>query len=402
MKRSRPISMFVLIDALGWRYLEGRSFLNDWLPHRQSLRTVLGFSSGAIPTILTGLPPSETGHWNLFYYDPQGSPFRWMRPMRFLPRFILGHRITRRLVTEMGRRILRMGSGFECCVSPELLPWFNWVEKKNIYDRGGISGAPSIFDRLGEDGIPFRVYSYHESSDAEILSRVNSDLQNTDASFFFVYLCEMDMFLHLNCNEPAKIEEKLRWYEDGLGKLFELARQIDPDVRLTLTSDHGMTPVQNHYDLLGKLEPLGLKMPQDYLAVFDSTMARFWFFNDRARNSVNEAFSDLPCGRWLTDEELRHAGVFFEDRRFGEQIYLLNPGWLLSRSDFNGATWKPTGMHGYHPDDSYSDAVFLTNHEPAKEMRTIADVYECMSDAAHRSKPPSKDVLANTTSEVHS
>ncbi len=73
------VTIFVLIDALGWQYLEGREFLNDVLAYRAPLQTVLGFSSGAIPTILTGAPPAVTGHWNLFYYDPAGSPFLWLR-----------------------------------------------------------------------------------------------------------------------------------------------------------------------------------------------------------------------------------------------------------------------------------------------------------------------------------
>jgi len=68
------IAIYVLIDALGWQYLKDKKFLDDILPHRLPMRTVLGFSSGAIPTILTGVPPAVTGHWNLFYFDPKGSP----------------------------------------------------------------------------------------------------------------------------------------------------------------------------------------------------------------------------------------------------------------------------------------------------------------------------------------
>lgn len=402
MTAKRPINVVVLIDALGWRYLENRTFLNAELPFRQSLQTILGFSSGAIPTIMTGLPPSKTGHWNLFYYDPKNSPFRWMKFLRVLPDFILDHRIPRRLITELGRRLLGMGPGFECCVSPKLLPLFNWVERKNIYGTDAITGAPSIFDQLRDEGVPFRVYSYHESSDTEILKKAESDLRNSNASFFFVYLCEMDMFLHLHCHEPGEIDKKLKWYETSLQNLFSIAQSIDPNARLMLTSDHGMTPVRNHYDLLGKLEELNLRSPEDYLAVFDSTMARFWYFNDEARNAVNNAFRNLPCGRWLTDDELKRAGVFFEDRRFGEQIYLLNPGWLLSRSDFNGAGWMPSGMHGYHPDDSYSDAVFLSNREQGFPMRTIADVYPVMREASRRALAPAakEPTTENMASEV--
>ena len=87
------LRVFVLIDALGWSYLQGRKFLENELPYRVPLRTVLGFSSGAIPTILTGLRPAQHGHWNLFYYDPAGSPFRWLRHFAFLPDGVLesGH-----------------------------------------------------------------------------------------------------------------------------------------------------------------------------------------------------------------------------------------------------------------------------------------------------------------------
>jgi predicted AlkP superfamily pyrophosphatase or phosphodiesterase len=242
-------------------------------------------------------------------------------------------------------------------------------------------GAPSIFDEADKDGIKFRVYSYHESSDTEILQRAESDVKDSDATFFFVYLCEMDMFLHLHCKEPEKIAEKLDWYEKRLERLFAMVQKIDPDARLMVTADHGMTPVENRYDLLGVLEPLGLRMPEDLLAVFDSTMARFWFFNDRARAAVCNALQNLPCGRWLTDEELKQSGVFFADRRFGELIYLLHPGWLMSRSDFNGAGWMPSGMHGYQPDDRYSDAIFLASHHPGFAMETIADVHRCMKEA---------------------
>ncbi len=380
MSSKRRITIVVLIDALGWKYVEGRPFLNRYLPHRKAVRTILGFSSGAIPTILTGKPPVVTGHWNLLYYDPQNSAFRWARHFGFLPQTILDHRVTRRVITEMGRRLFRMGPSFECCVSPRLLPWFNWVEKRNIYSERGISGAASIFDDLAKDRIPYRVYSYHDFSDAEILLRAEADMKETDARFFFVYLSEMDMFLHLHCHEPEQIARKLLWYESGLSRLFEVARGIDADARLTVISDHGMTPVRDHYDLLGELEHLDLRMPDDYLAVFDSTMARFWFFNEDARRTVAEAFQGLPCGRWLLKDELKREGVLFSDHRFGEEIFLLHPGWLLSRSDFNGAHWMPAGMHGYHPDDPYADAILLSNHT-SNRVEKIADVYQHMSDS---------------------
>lgn len=376
------IALFVLIDALGWKYLEGRDFLNDWLPYRTPLRTVLGFSSGAIPTILTGEHPSRTGHWNLFYYDPENSPFQWMRYFRFLPDRILDSRVSRKLVQEVGKRLLGLGPLFDCAVSPRLLPWFNWVERRNIYDERGIVGAPSIFDRLAERGIPYRVYTYRHGSDAEILRQAEQNLSSTAAAFYFVYLSEIDGFLHLHCKKPKFIDERIGWYENQLRKLFTLAQNLDCNATLTVLSDHGMTPVENQYDILADMESLPLKMPDDYLAVYDSTMARFWFFNEFSRTAVHGVLQRVPCGHVLSEDELARLGAWFDDRRFGETIFLLDPGWLFAQSDFNGRGWFPTGMHGYHPEhDRYSDAIFLSNRQPGFPMRTIKDVYACMSQA---------------------
>lgn len=374
----RKIHLFVLIDALGWQYLEGRDFLTDILPYRRPLRTVLGFSSGAIPTILTGTWPSQHGHWNLFYYDPRNSPFRWLSYFRWVPDFVLNHRISSKILKETGRHILGLGSMFDCSVKPSLLRWFNFVEKRNIYEPRGIAGKPSIFDQLTKQGIPYHSYTYHHLSDEQIFRKVRLDVEDSTASFFFLYLCEMDMFLHMNCQQTAKIDEKLKWYEIELRKIYQLARTQDPDATLTIFSDHGMTPVTKQYDLMKDIESLPYRMPHDYLAVYDSTMARFWFFSEAARAAVTKVLDQSPCGRLVPEEELRDLGVWFSDRRYGELVFLLKPGWLLARSDFNGPQWIPTGMHGYHPDDPYSDAVFLSSQKPATEMRTIADVHGCM------------------------
>ncbi len=380
MRGPRQLRIYVLIDALGWRVLQGRDFLQDILTYRQPVRTVLGFSSGAIPTMLTGLTPAKTGHWNLLYYDPQGSPFRWLRFFGFLPDRVLDNRVSRKLLKEAGRHVLGMGPLFECCVSPRLLPYFNWTEKRSIYASGGIPGTRSIFDDLEERRIPYKVYSYHHWTDSEIFGRAFEDLKN-GTKFSFLYLSELDALLHQHPDGGEELDRRLEWYADQLRKLFEAARQIDAETALTVLSDHGMAPVRERFDLVGEIESLGFRMPKDYLAVYDSTMARFWFFSEEARRAVLAGMRELSCAHVMTDEELEDLGILFEDRRHGETIVLMQPGWLLSRSHFNGTGWNPSGMHGYHPDDPDSDAVYLSNRRPPVAVRTIADVYQCMREA---------------------
>lgn len=377
-EKQSTIWIFVLIDALGWRYIDGNSFLREELHYRNPLRTILGFSSGAIPTILTGVPPAENGHWNLFYYDPAGSPFRWMRWLNFLPDSILDHRVTRKLVKELGRSVLGLGPMFECHVSPRLMPWFNFIERKCIYKPDSISGAPSIFDQLVAAGVPYRSYSYHAASDEEILAQAKKDIASREAGFFFLYLSEMDAFLHAHCKDPDAIRTKLEWYQRELRGLFDEGHQIDPQARIAIFSDHGMTPVHEHFDLVAEVKATKFTMPQDYLAVYDSTMARFWFFNEQCRSEIENKLAGCTAGRILKEQELKKFGVYFSDHRYGELIFLLNPGCMIAKSDFNGKGWSPIGMHGYHPDDSYSDGVFLSNYVPQEPVHSLQDVYLTM------------------------
>jgi predicted AlkP superfamily pyrophosphatase or phosphodiesterase len=380
--RADPVHIFVLIDALGWEYAERTHFLADLLPHRAPLRTVLGFSSGAIPSILTGLMPAQHGQWNLFYYDPLTSPFRWLRRFGWLPDRILEHRVTRKLIKEAARRFLGLGPTFQCCISPKLLPFFNWAETRNIYAHHGIPGAETIFDKLETTQVPHRIYSYHDGSDSQLLMRARHDARNSGARFQFLYLCELDAFLHHHCQEPAAIEERLAWYDRELRDLFATARKANPESSLCVFSDHGMTPVEAHIDLAAEVDSLGFRQPEDYLAVYDATMARFWFFSERARASVCGRLENVFCGRLLPEDERRQLGVLFPDRRYGEAIFLLDPGWLIASSGFHAKGYLPKGMHGYHPDDAHSDAVFLSDRAPRATVSAICDVYACMEAAA--------------------
>jgi CobQ/CobB/MinD/ParA nucleotide binding domain len=90
----------------------------------------------------------------------------------------------------------------------------------------------------------------------------------------------------------------------------------------------------------------------------------------------------------LTSSPLRGITEWldFPDDRYGELIFLLKAGWMAAESDFNGRRWSPEGMHGYHPSDSHSDAIFLSNEKPIQPMRTIADVNYSIRGAGHTAK----------------
>ena len=68
----KPVMIVVLVDALGWTLAGRDPAFAPTLRERRPLATVLGFSSGALPTAFTGRPASEHGRWLM--YARAGEP----------------------------------------------------------------------------------------------------------------------------------------------------------------------------------------------------------------------------------------------------------------------------------------------------------------------------------------
>lgn len=367
-----PLSVYVLVDALGWEVLRGRPFLDDLLAERRRLTTILGYSSGAIPTLLSGMTPSQHGHWNLFYRDPGRSPFRWTRPLARLPRPLVENRVSRRVLKLVAHRLSGYGGYFSLYDYPVAhLAQFDLTEKRDIYQPGGLD-CPSLFDDLAAAGIAYECFNYHHHTDAEILALAPGRAARTAARALFLYLSGLDHHLHFHVHEPDSVRATVAWYEAGLRRVWEAAIRTRRDVRLFVFSDHGMTPIRWTHDLRRDVQALGLRAPGDYLPAYDSTMARFWMSTERARQALTDLLDDHPCGTLMSPAELQRLGVWFEDGRYYHLLFLMKPGVLLSPSDMG--TVRFAGMHGYHPSEPTADAVLLSTVPLDKTVDHITGV----------------------------
>jgi hypothetical protein len=373
-----PLSIYVLIDALGWELLRTRPFLCDVLPDRRWLVTVLGYSSGAIPSLLSGRTPSEHGHWNLFGLAPERSPFRWTRPLSWLPRLAVENPITRRVIKRVARRLSGYTGYFSIYNYPVAeLPFFDLTEKRDIYAPGGLD-CPSVFDHFQAAGIAWECYTYHTHTDAQILDLAPRRAVESEARVIFLYLSGLDHYLHFHVHDADGVTARLGWYEAGLRRVWEAARGRRRDVRMFVFSDHGMTPVRWTCDLARDVATLGLRVPQDYLAAYDSTMARFWAWSDRARRRLTDFLTEHPCGQLMERGELSRLGVWFGDDRYYHLLFLLKPGVLLNPSHMGRVRFA--GMHGYHPSEPTADAVLLASAPLARSIDHITDVHATILD----------------------
>lgn len=382
MRGDGGVSIYVLVDALGWDLLRDRPFLDDILPERRPLRTILGYSSGAIPTLLTGQRPNEHGHWNLFYRSPETSPFRWTAPLGRLPYALRENRIVRRAVNVISRR----RSGYTGYFTMYNLPldrarFYDICETADIYSPRGLAPSRSLFDAFVEQGIRYECYNYHRHSDAEILDLMPGRLAASACPVYFLYLSELDHYLHFNVGDAAGITARLGWYEERLRRIWQAA-VARGNARLHLFSDHGMTPIAETRDVIRDVERLGLAIPGDYLPAYDSTMVRFWLFSGRAETRLREFLGSLPFGRLLTEVELKGLGLDFDDDRYGHLVFLMNSGVLICPSDMGWVRFA--GMHGFHPDEPESTAVLLSTEPIDASVEHIADVHDVIVADARR------------------
>lgn len=372
----RILSMVIFIDALGWEVLKDREFLQSEMPYRQKLRSVFGFSSACVPSILTGRNPRDHGHWSYYYYAPQSSPFRALGLLAWLPRFLTERGRVRHLLSRVVGRILRFTGYFQLYNLPfKHIGLFDYCEKRDIFKAGGMNRGDNIFDVLERGRIPYHVSDWRKGEE-DNLQACHQAITTGNIRFAFLYMASMDALLHQVGKNSSEVDSKLAWYEEKLRHMLAVANECYAEVRVFICSDHGMATVESTVDLMHRIEELPLSYPKDYVAVYDSTMARFWFMNDAARLMVSKELDTLDYGRTLQSSELEDLGCDFDGNQFGELIFLLNPGAIIVPSHMG---LKPiTGMHGYHPDHEDSYAALLSNVEVPVRMKAITDIFHLM------------------------
>lgn len=374
----KPIlPLFVFIDACGWEIIKDDPFATKFAPVRKRLESVFGYSSACVPSILSGRWPAEHRNWCYFVYNPDTSPFKFLRPLRWLPSFVTSRRIFRRWLSRRVKARLGFRGYFDLYNMPfQHLPLFDFSEKKSPLQPGGMNEGSNIFDHLESRHIPYHV-SAPERSEPANLATLLRDVEAERVNFAFLYWPALDGLLHQVGNRSTQVSAKLREYEQWLARLLATAQDHYSEVRLYLFSDHGMANCDELLDLKSKIEALPCRMPQDYAAVYDSTMARFWFFNDRAREAIHLCLAGVPEGRLLPEQELRDLGAWFPDHAFGESIFLVREGVLIVPSHMGERPIR--AMHGYHPNEPQSYAALCTN-QPAipDDVSSIPDIYRLM------------------------
>lgn len=376
------IDIFIFADALGWAIASRRRFAENLLPVRNKCETLLGYSSTCDPTILTGAIPSDHGHFSFFIKAPSESPFAKLRHLGFLPEIVAGHHRVRNKVSKFIARRQGYTGYFQLYSVPfSKLPYLDYSEKKDIYEPGGITGGQTtIFEHWQKSGKPW-VRSDWRLSDPENIAHARAEIEKGQVELMYLFTARLDAVMHKYGVDHPEVDAAFDQFAKNLQSLADLAARHYRDVRIHLFSDHGMADVNICSDLLPRWEKLGLKYGRDYIAIWDSTMARFWFSDEASRRTATAWLSEQPDGEILTDERLAGYGCLFPDRKYGELFYLLPSGSLFVPSFLNQR--KVTAMHGYAPEHPDSAAAWMSNADtlPVNSLPGIFPVMKAAADA---------------------
>ena len=378
----KDIEIFLFIDALGWELVGRTAFMAKELPFRRGIEMQFGYSSTAIPTILSGRTPAEHGHLGLFRFAPEASPFRGLGRIAPLmrPRSLWNRGRVRHLLSRIIGRLYGFTGYFQLYQMPfSKLPLMDYCEKHDLFAPGGMGDVENLRDFLTRHKVACHISDWR-IGDTRNFEAARQALRE-GKTFLFVYTAELDALLHRFPAPPVAdvIQAKLNWYAEQIGTLFETCRKLNRTLRLTVISDHGMTPLTRTVDLKSAIEKTPLVFGRDYGACYDSTMFRPTFLAPGAEKVIREAVKPFETwGHWLTEEEERHYGIYRADRMFGDAVFLMDPGIQIVPSDMGSAPLN--GMHGFAPEDKDSRAVILSTDEIPGRIRRVADYFSLMKE----------------------
>ncbi len=365
----KKTTIVILIDALGFTIAERHGFRPGALRASARLRTVLGFSQAALASIFTGLMPDRHGLWMMYSFARGGSPFAWLR---LVPPGISARRLWLRRAIRWNLAHAAGVKGYYSLydVPREILPHLDIPARGDIFAAKGAGNARTVFDRLEKEEVSRLVWDYR-TDEARAFGELEDAVRGRRASFYLLYTAGLDSDLHRFGTTAPRIRERLAWYSKRIEKIAAAAGGV-PDARIFVLGDHGMRDVRESVDIMKKVETLGLDIPRDYVPFYDSTMARFRINSGRSRDSLGKLLGDQTSGRVISPDEMRRLGVEFPDGRFGDLIFLAEPGVTILPS-YMGSEGV-AAMHGYHPDVEEMSSLMISNDALPATAMSLTDV----------------------------
>jgi predicted AlkP superfamily pyrophosphatase or phosphodiesterase len=360
-------TVFILLDAFRWDYInkENTPFLYQLTSkgvYVRQLKPGLGFCERT--EILTGMRANKSLNFTALGYCPDTSFYKKHRKLLNVLSIFDKNFIKKRYRWFLNRVFKFMGAKSLAYGIPlEILQYFDLTEDKVDHRETGAFLSESILDimKINNKSVfydSFTALGMPNGTDDDRIQLIIDNAKSNDA-FYLLYIGESDARGHFHGPESEEMEKTAARIDSKIKSFVSLFRRDNPDSALIICGDHGMMNVDAYFnigdEILKTANLHGLQEEKDYLFFLDSTLARFWFFTDRARIIFEKILSGAlfsQFGRIMNSKMADEYHVPYGNKKYGDIVWLVNPGVLIY-PDFFHSSKHVKGMHGYDP--SYSD-----------------------------------------------
>lgn len=350
---TRP-TVFVIVDAGRADYVGPRTmpFVHGLSKDATTLRieSPPGFAQRTI--LFSGRYPDTSGNFSAFVFDPEGSPFKWVRnlgPLRHLvrPRKFLFP--TRWAINKMTHIITGAYHTDPAWIPPRFLPFFRPCEDmRPLYEPGAL-GATSIFDLCRRHGKEFRYLAHPVSGDDEEIHDmlVRSLRAREEVDLYVAQFSVTDeMGHHHGPFSDAMRERFLPELDKKLASIHAVLSTHYDEWNLVLCGDHGMGPVEEEADAGAIIAGADAEPGRDYVVFMNSTIAVLWYLTERGRREVEKVLPKINGADILDDQDRREKRIP-TDRQWGDRMVAARPGIMFWPDYFHVTDHDIVGMHGY-------------------------------------------------------
>ncbi|MEA3190147.1 MAG: hypothetical protein QOD77_729 [Thermoplasmata archaeon] len=348
-----------------------------------------GFAQRTV--LFSGRYPDTSGNFSQFVFNPEESPFKWVRklgPLRALVRPKKLFWPTRKVV----EKITKMKTGAfhtdPAWIPPKFLPSFAMCEDmKPMYEPGAL-GAKSIFDLCRENDLRFRYLAHPISGvDNEIHEILVRELRaSAPYDLYVAQFSVCDQRGHVDGPFSDKMQKgHLRELDQKFASIHAALSAGYDSWDLFICGDHGMGPVRQEVNVLKALRASGAKEAEDYVVFVNSTIAVLWYLTPKGRDAVEAVLPGIAGSRVLSDDE-RKARRIPMDRRWGDRMLIANPGVMYWPDYFHVTDSKIVGMHGYLDKSEEGMGAMVISSSPGRVPphpvgnRSLVDVFPTLCD----------------------
>jgi predicted AlkP superfamily pyrophosphatase or phosphodiesterase len=372
------VTVAIQLDACRADYFNevNTPFLQGLIQEGLSGRVAPTFGFEPDAAYLAGLYPDEADAGMHFCYASGTSVFRFGR---FLPPGLdrlpdILQKIIRRLFAEGVRRTTNSSRikylPHSSRIPFSMMRYFDIAEKHLFTEIGYLQGR-GIFNAVRKQNKSFLYLGAptQPTSADLILKEVKAKSVKNLYDLIFLHIGDLDAVGHRFGPRSKEIAETLQRIDSVLSTIWTHLELLYGEINFVLIGDHGMAEVREIVDIGKLLKKTNLKIGKDYLYFLDSTFARFWFCNGKARHRVSEILHEVGKGHILTQEEKNRYHLNYPHNKYGDLIFLVDPGVLIFPNFWNIKT-SEKGMHGYAPEHpGQQSGMLIHSHRIEKPLR---------------------------------